>query len=128
VPPYLSDEWIEALDAAARADDELQAAATEADLVVQQVVVDDEGAEVAAWYVVLTADEVAVRSGRTDDFTVRFTQSRATAEAIALGERAALQAFIDGEVRIGGDVNALATRHRALARLGDVFATVRTDP
>lgn len=115
-----------ALDAAARADDELRAAAAEADLVVQQVVVDDDGAEVAAWTVVLTEDEVAVRSGHVEDFTVRFTQTRATAEAIARGELAALEAFIDGDLRIGGDVNALAERHRVLGRLGDVFAAVRS--
>jgi hypothetical protein len=127
VPPFLSDEWIEALDAAATGDDELRAAAAEADLVIQQVVVDEAGEDLAAWVVTLTADEVGVRSGRTEDFTVRFTQSRATAEAIARGEQAALQAFIDGQLRIGGDVNALATRHRVLARLGDVFATVRAD-
>jgi hypothetical protein len=127
VPPFLSDEWIEALDVAARADEELRAAAAEADLVIQQVVVDESGDDVAAWFVTLKADEVSVRSGRTEDFTVRFTQSRATAAAVARGEQAALQAFIDGDMRIGGDVNALATRHRVLAKLGDVFATVRAD-
>jgi hypothetical protein len=127
VPALFSDEWVEALDAAARADDGLREAAAEADLVIQQVVVDDAGEDVAAWVVTLTADEVSVRSGRTEDFTVRFTQARSTAEAVARGEQAALQAFIDGQLRIGGDVNALATRHRVLARLGDVFAQVRTD-
>ena len=125
MPPFLSDAWIEALDAAAKADDELRAAAAEAELVVQQVVVD--GDDEVAYVVVLTAAEVAVRPGRADEATVTITQDRAVAEQIAAGERSALQSFIDGDVHVRGDVVALATRHRALARLGDVFAAVRAE-
>lgn len=125
MPAFLSDEWLAALDAAARADEQLQAAAAEADLVVQQVVVD--GDHEVAYVVVLAADEVSVRPGRAEAPTVTITQDRHTAEAVAAGDRSALQAFIDGEVRVRGDVVALAGRHKALARLGDVFASVRSD-
>lgn len=126
MPPFLSAGWLAAMDAAAKADDQLRAAAAEADLVVQQVVTGagPDGGEVA-YAVVLTAEEVAVRSGRVDDPTVIFTQSLATAEAVVHGERSAQQAFIDGDLRVGGDLVALAARHRALARLSDVFAAVR---
>lgn len=126
MPPFLSDAWLAALDAAAKADDELRAAAAEADLVVQQVVTGAgaDGGEVA-YVLVLTADEVAVRAGRVEEPTVTFTQALPTAVAIASGERSAQQAFIDGDLRVGGDVGALAARHRALTRLGDVFAAAR---
>jgi putative sterol carrier protein len=126
VPPFLSDAWLAAMDAAAKADGELREQAAEAELVVQQVVTGagPDGGEVA-YAVVLTAEEVAVRPGRVDEPTVTFTQSLATAEAVANGECSAQQAFIDGDLRVGGDLVALAARHRALTKLGDVFAAAR---
>lgn len=122
---FLSPEWIARLDEVARADLELAEAAAEADLVVQQVVVD--GADEVAYHVVLRAGEVAVRPGRAEAPTVTFTQDRATAEAVAAGDLSAQQAFIDGKVRLGGDTVALAERAKVLARLGDVFAAVRAE-
>lgn len=126
MPAFLSDEWIAALDAAAKADGELREAAAEVDAVVQQVVRDPAapGGEVA-WALVLTAGEVAVRAGRVDEPTVTFTQDRPVAEAIAEGRLAAQQAFIDGDLQVGGDLGSVAGRHRVLAQLPDVFAAAR---
>ena len=126
MPPFLSDAWIAALDEAARADEELRLVAAEADLVIQQVVVD--GDHEVAYAVILTADEVAVRPGFVEAPTVTFTQDRHTAEEVASGARSALQAFVDGEIRVRGDVVSLSERHRVLAKLSDVFASVRDEP
>ena len=59
------------------------------------------------------------------DPDVRLTSSRATAAAIASGQRAALDAFIAGDLRLGGDVRRLIDERAALEAMGDVFAAVR---
>jgi putative sterol carrier protein len=58
---------------------------------------------------------------------VTLTEDRSTAVAVARGERSAQEAFMDGEVRVGGDIGELLAAQAALARLGDVFASVRAD-
>jgi hypothetical protein len=57
---------------------------------------------------------------------VRLTSGRATAAAIASGERAALDAFIAGDLVLGGDVRTLLAHRAALEVLGDLFAEVRS--
>jgi putative sterol carrier protein len=117
---FLSPEWVTALAEAsrsARAPDGVR-------LALQQVVVDDDGTEVA--YVVRVADgAVTVEPGRADDPDVTFTQDRATAEAIAAGTLSAQAAFLAGRLRVGGDLTAVLGGARDLAGLDDVFAAAR---
>ena len=117
---FLTDAWIDALGTAAEAavvDPELT-------VVVQQVVVDD-GSEVT--YAVRVADgRVSVTAGRADDADISFTQDLDTARAIARGELAAQAAFMDGRLRVGGDLRDLLRHASALAALDDVFAPART--
>ena len=121
---FLSDEWLAALDAAARArpvcDDDALAGV---DLVVEQVV--QEG---PTWRLVVEAGAMRVErgsQGRRAD--VRLTSDRTTAAAIAAGERAALDAFMRGDLVVGGDIRALLDHREALEALGDLFAGVRAD-
>jgi hypothetical protein len=120
VPEHLSPAWLDALaDAGRRA-----SAPPEVRLVLQQVVVDDDGTEVA--YAVRIADgSIDVVPGRVDDADVTFTQDRATAAAIAAGTLSAQAAFLAGRLRIGGDLTAVQVAARELANLEDVFATAR---
>ncbi|HJR24693.1 MAG TPA: SCP2 sterol-binding domain-containing protein [Acidimicrobiales bacterium] len=117
---FLSEAWIAELDAVGRA------AEVPGDLrvVVQQVVVDDDGSEVA--YAVRIADgAVRVEPGRVPDADVRFTQPRDVAAAIARGELSAQTAFLAGDLRVGGDLAAVREGSRALAALSDVFGPAR---
>ena len=120
MPEPLSPEWLAALaDAGRRA-----SAPPEVRLVLQQVVVEDDGVEVA--YAVRIADgTVQVEPGRAHDADVTFTQDRATATAIALGTLSAQAAFLAGRLRIGGDLSAVQLAARDLAALDDVFASAR---
>ena len=117
---FLSSEWIAALaDASVDAD-----APEDVRLVLQQVVVDDDGSEVA--YAVRLADgRLSVSPGRVDDADVTFTQDRATAEAISAGTLSAQAAFLAGRLRVGGDLTAVLGGARDLADLPDVFAAAR---
>jgi putative sterol carrier protein len=121
VAQFLSDAWLADLAVAARA------AAPPADLrlVLQQVVRQDRGDEVA--YVIRIEDgAVSVEPGRADDADVSFTQDRATASAIATGAMSAQSAFMEGRLRVGGDLRAVVEQARDLAILDDVFRAARS--
>jgi putative sterol carrier protein len=66
-----------------------------------------------------------VTDGRVEGPDLTFTQDRATAGAIARGELSAQAAFLDGRLRVGGDLSAARSRARALAAIADVFASPR---
>ena len=117
---FLTPEWVADL-ALAAAGAEVPA---DVRLVVQQVVVQDEGPDVA--YAVRIADgAVTVTEGRAADADVTFTQDRGTAGAIARGEMSAQAAFLAGRLRVGGDLTDAFAGARALAGLADVFAAPR---
>lgn len=119
---FLTQAWIDALDEAGRA----VAAPGELRLVVQQVVTAvDAGADVA--YVVEIRDGgMRVRSGRAHDPDVSFQQDRSTAAAIAQGALSAQVAFMDGRLRLGGDLRSVLDHASDLAVIDDVFAAVRS--
>lgn len=123
MPPAWSDEWVAALDAAARADARLQAASVGRHVVIGQEVVD--GARRIRWHVVLDDGSVRVRPGPADGPDVTFSQDAEVATAVASGRLAARTAFALGRIRVGGDVGVLLELAPALAGLGDVFASVR---
>lgn len=120
---FLSDEWLDELDRAARAAENLP---VEVRLVVQQVVVDDQDRSVLALYAVRLADgKATVTKGHLDEPDITFTQDRGTAAAIVRGELSAQSAFLAGRLRVGGDLRAALEQARAFAAVDDVFGTVR---
>jgi putative sterol carrier protein len=121
VAAFLTDAWFDALDEGARSahlDEGVR-------VVIQQVVLDGaDGTEVA--YAVRAVDgAISIHRGRVADADVTFTQDRATAEAIHRGELSAQSAFIEGRLRLGGDLRAVIERATALAALDDVFRAAR---
>ena len=117
---FLSDEWIAALDAAAR-EVELPPEVT---LVVQEVVLDDAGIE-HAYALRIDAGAASVTAGRAEQADVTFTQDARTAAAIARGDLSAQAAFLAGRVRLGGDAQRLVERARELDALDGAFDGVR---
>lgn len=120
---FLSDEWLRAMDAAARdrtpPDDDPLAGVS---LSIEHVIVDG-----PSWRLVIDDGACRVDAEAPGDADVRLTTSRDTAEAIAAGRRSALEAFIAGELRMGGDTRVLLTHREALEVLGDLFASVKAD-
>jgi predicted lipid carrier protein YhbT len=93
--------------------------------VIQQIVPDGpDGAEVA-WVVTAADGAITVRRGRVDEPDITFTQDRATAEAIHRGELSAQTAFIEGRLRLGGDLRAVIERGTSLAAIDDIFRAAR---
>jgi hypothetical protein len=125
---YLSPAWLEAVDRAVQADGALRDATAGVHLVVQHVVRGGAGPEGdVCFHVAIDDGSVRVRPGPASSPSVTLTEDRSTAVAVARGERSAQEAFMDGEVRVGGDIGELLAAQAALARLGDVFASVRAD-
>ena len=119
---FLTDAWLDDLDERRHSAAELD---TKGALVLQQVIPDGpEGREVAY---ALVVDEGRVRlvRGRVDDPDLTFTQDRATAEAIHRGELSAQAAFMQGRLRLGGDLRTVIDRAGELAAIDDVFASAR---
>ena len=119
---FLSPAWIADLDAAAGG----ATAPQDLRLVVQQVVVDEDGHEVAAYAVRIADGRVRVEAGRAADADVTFTSARPTAAAVARGELSAQRAFLDGDLRVGGDLARVLDAARQLTGVVDLFAPART--
>jgi putative sterol carrier protein len=94
-------------------------------LVVQQVV---EGAVGEVAYAIRIGEgRVTVARGHEADADVSFTQDETTARAIASGELSAQAAFMEGRLRVGGDLRSLLDHAAALAALEDVFGPARAE-
>jgi putative sterol carrier protein len=124
MPQFLSPEWVDALDRAARASSLLAACADDHRLVLEQRVTLPDGSE-HAHHLVLAPDGASVRLGRAQDADVVLTVDLETARDLARGALNAQQALARGRLRLGGDVAALTRRADALLALDDVFAATR---
>jgi putative sterol carrier protein len=120
---FLSDEWIAALDAAATAAQDVPDAPGD-DIEVAQVVEHPDGE--VAYRFCLEGGRLRIRPGRGDRPTVTLRQDLATATDIARGERSAQQAFMAGEIRIGGDLDALIEAQGALTAYDAALEPVRS--
>jgi putative sterol carrier protein len=118
---FLTDAWLDDLDAAAR----VAELPTEASLVLQQVVTDGPDGHEVAYALVVRDGRVRVERGRAGNPDLVFTQDRATAAAIHRGELSAQAAFMQGRLRLRGDLRAVVDRAGELAAVHDVFASVR---
>lgn len=120
---FLSDEWLAAMDAAAR-----DRVAPEPDpladvtVSIEQVVRDG-----PRWRLVVDRGACRVVADAEGEPDVRLTSDRGTAEAVATGQRPALDAFIAGDLVLGGDVRALIENKAALEALGELFAQVKAE-
>lgn len=118
---FLSDAWLAALDATAAAmpaDD----ARSGLDLVIEFIVTD-----VRSYRFTFTDGALRV-SGSTDampEADIRMSGDLPTSAAVASGNRSALDAFICGDLMLGGDTRLLLEHRAALETVGDLFASVK---
>lgn len=116
---FLSDEWLEALDGAAR-QATVPAGVT---LTIQQVVSGEEGE--VRYHLVLDDGRLRVHRGDAQSPDVTLVQSREVAAALSRGELNAQQALEAGHMKLRGDIGALGRQGKALIAMQDVFAAVR---
>lgn len=121
---YLSPEWLDAAHDALAADDALAGALSGVTITVEQTV-DGSPDGTVRWHVAVDDGKVALTPGPAVRPDVRFTTSWATAVAIARGELAAQRAFVEGDLRVGGDLTVLIAHQRAVAAVDDALAALR---
>ena len=120
---YLSPEWFEAAETSIRADETLQRASAEVQLVLQQTVHDAD--HEITWHVSFDRGSVRLVVGPAAEPSVTFSCDRPTAVAVATGATSAQAAFMSGNLRIGGDVRHLLANAELLASLDDALAPLR---
>lgn len=113
---FLTDQWVDALDAAAAP----LTVSGQLELCVEHVV------DSFIYHVSYRDGRVRYRTGAAADPNVRLVADRDTATAIARGELSAQRAFMNGRLAIEGDTLALAHAQPALRGISDAFAEVRS--
>ena len=119
--PFLTPEWIAALDAAARE----AAVPAGVRLTIQQIVTDDGAGDDVRYHLVLDGGRLRVHPGEAAAADVTLVQTREVAAAFSRGELNAQQALEAGRLKLRGDIGHLAREGRALTAVADLFAAVR---
>lgn len=116
---YLSAEWLAAADAAVAG-----LAPAPSALSVAHVVTGGPGGD-RRYRVVYGPDRVRVLADDGGPCDVTLVQSWETARAVARGERSAQRAFLDGDIRVEGDVRAVLAVRAFSAALDDPLGPLR---
>ena len=123
MPEFLSPEWVEALDVAARATT-LPADAGAVSIEIEQVVHDASGDEVR-YHLRLEDGRVRVHAGPAASPHLRLIADYDVAARIQRGEINAQQALAAGRLKVQGRFAHLVRADEQLRSLEDVFAAVR---
>ena len=121
---YLGLDWIDALTSAVSQNATLADLATNHSIAVTQVVTDGPEGDVTYHFVVRDG-EAAFGAGAATEEDVRMVQSWSVAVSIATGEVNAQDMFINGSIRLHGDVQKLIAAEPLFAALDAVFESVR---
>ena len=121
---YLSPDWMEAGQRAIASDPSLRRATAGVRLTVEHVAIDGPRGTVR-WHITIDDGEVRLVGGPAVEPDLRFTTDYATARQIAAGGLGAQRAFVEGRLRVGGDLTLLIRHHKALSTIDDALAQVR---
>jgi putative sterol carrier protein len=126
VARYLSDEWMERASAALAEDPRLSEAAADADLLIQyEVTGAPEGKRQYALR--MAGGTVSIEQGPHPEAPVSFTLAYSTAGAVARGELSTQAAFMQGDLKLGGDVTVLVRQHALIGALQDALGELRAE-
>ncbi|HYU40377.1 MAG TPA: SCP2 sterol-binding domain-containing protein [Acidimicrobiia bacterium] len=123
MPEFLSADWIDALDAAAR-EATFPGAAGKVALTVEQVVRDGPDGE-ARYHLRLEAGHARVLPGSAEEPDLKLFTDYDIAVQLHRGEITAQDALAAGRLKVQGRFQRLREMSDALAALEDVFAPVR---
>jgi putative sterol carrier protein len=122
---YLSDEWMAAAGQALAGSEPLAALAAPRIALQYEVTGAPDGKR--SYTVLLGDGPAALEPGVHAEPDASFTIDYPTAAEIARGELAAQVAFMQGRLKLGGDIDVLIRRATELKSLDDALAAVRAD-
>jgi len=124
---YLSKEWADEVIQTLNADDAVKGAIQGVELCIQQVVTDvpDEGE--AKYWTKFSGGEVSGGLGEAADDDVTISQNYETAVAMAKGDLNAQAAFMQGKLKVTGNMGKLLQHQGAMGALGPALAKVKTE-
>lgn len=124
MPTMLSKDWVDALCATLSSSDDH--AVRDIQLTLQQVVTDAPGGEVAYW-LAFDGGEVTGDLGRVAKPDVTFEMDHATAVALAGAELNHQAAFMQGMLKVTGNMGKLLQNQSALTALGPAMSSIAGD-
>ena len=123
---FLSQEWTEAMTDALNSSEEFRRAAGAHNAKVQQVVTDTPEGE-TRYYFALSGGSAQLGLGDVDDADATITQSYDTAVAISRRETHPQQAFMQGKLRVSGNLMKLLQLQGVLSALADAVQDLDVD-
>jgi putative sterol carrier protein len=126
VVAYLSDEWMHTAGTALADDPALAEATSDLDLTVAYEVTGTPGGK-AAYALRFDRGTVTLEPGPHPEAPVSFTLDYDTAAMIARNELSAQAAFMQGRLKLGGDVTVLIRDGGALDGVQDALSGLRAD-
>lgn len=119
---FLSDEWVDALIAALNASDDVP---KDVDLTIQQVIGED-GNSVKYW-TTLADGNASGGLGDAASADVTITQDLETAAALSRAEINHQAAFMQGKLKVTGNMGKLLQHQEIIASLAPVMASIPTE-
>ncbi len=113
---FLTEEWAEQFTAVLNSSDAFKAASADVDICIQQHVVNGPSGD-TDYYLQIKSSQGKVAIGIADDADVTATEDYETAAALAKGDLGMQNAFMQGRIKIRGDLGKITAHQGALASL-----------
>ena len=123
---FLSQEWAEQISVALNSSAEFRSAATSKGVGLQQVVRDAPEGEIR-YYFALEDGDASIALGELTNPDATVEQSYETAVAMSRGEIGASQAFMQGKLKISGNMMKLMQLQGVLGAMPSAIKTVPVD-
>ena len=122
---FLSPEWIEELEKRLNASDTFRAAASAANVTIQNVIETPDGAK--RYWMRFEGGSVKLEAGDAEKADATIEQDYATAVALAKSELNPVSAFMTGKIRINGSMMLLMQLQGALSELAKEMQEIDVD-
>ena len=122
---FLSPEWTEELEKRLNASDTFRAAASAANVTIQNVIETPDGAK--RYWMRFEGGSVKLEAGDAEKADATIEQDYATAVALARSELNPVSAFMTGKIRINGSMMLLMQLQGALSELAKEMQEIDVD-
>ena len=123
---YLSQDWIDAYNAALAGDDAVHTALAGKSATLQMVISDSPQGEVRYWLRIADGGATA-GLGDADDANVTIRQTYETSAQVNKGELDGQKAFMQGKVKISGNMLKMMQLRGPLEKVQKVLGTIDTE-